>query len=312
MEVSGLQIHENIRNPVAISIALHALLFLLCAFFIGKNAQITVPPRYTIIEVEPALTAEQLKKAQEDFKAKNQVVQTEQGKETKTAARDSFLGEHTQTVDRETVSHSRNTVMEHPGAAPQAKTTETAQKKVEQTPKSTTTAERQITPIPTLGDLAAPIIPKVKPQTQAQQEQLAHNDNWADAGNNPQDYVNGYKESDRTALNTKEFIFYGYYQRIRARLDAAWVPILRAKLVKYYYGGRHLASEMEHKTKVLVVLNTKGEVTSVKVLSESGTQDLDDAAISAFNEAGPFPNPPHGIVTSTGIIEIPWEFILRT
>jgi protein TonB len=69
---------------------------------------------------------------------------------------------------------------------------------------------------------------------------------------------------------------------------------------------------MEHRTKVLVVLNPSGEITKVQVVSESGTQDLDDAAVSAFNEAGPFPNPPKGIVNTSGLIEIPWEFILRT
>jgi TonB family protein len=306
MDVSADRITENLKNPITISIALHALLFLICAILLTQKAQI-VPPRYTIIEVEPALTAEALKKAQDDFK--NQVVQTEKGRVTTVPAPKAFLGERTQTVDRETVSKARNTVMEHAGAAPRAKTTETAQKKTEPAQK---TAERQAVPVPTLGDLAVKMLPKVKPQTQAQQEQEARNDNWADAGAAPQDYVNGYKETDRTILNTKEFQFYGYYQRIRSRLDAAWVPILRAKLVKYYYGGRHLASEMEHKTRVLVVLNPSGQITSVKIVSESGTQDLDDAAVSAFNEAGPFPNPPKGIVTSTGIIEIPWEFILRT
>ena len=306
MEVSGVRIHESLKNPITISVVLHALLFLICAVLMTQKAQV-VPPHYTIIEVEPAMTAEALKKEQDTFK--NQVVQTEKGTDTKVPAPNAFLGERTQTVDRETVSKARNTVMEHAGAAPRAKTTETAQKKTEPAKK---TAERQAIPMPTLGDLAVPILPKLKPQTQAQQEQEARNDNWADAGAAPQDYVNGYKESDRTVLNTKEFQFYGYYQRIRSRLDAAWVPILRAKLVKYYYGGRHLASEMEHRTRVLVVLNPSGQITSVKIVSESGTQDLDDAAVSAFNEAGPFPNPPRGIITSTGIIEIPWEFILRT
>jgi hypothetical protein len=82
MEVSGVHITENftpnltgnLKRPVTISVALHALLFLICAIFITQKAQI-VPPRYTIIEVEPALTAEQLKKAAEDLKTRNQVVQ---------------------------------------------------------------------------------------------------------------------------------------------------------------------------------------------------------------------------------------------
>jgi len=39
---------------------------------------------------------------------------------------------------------------------------------------------------------------------------------------------------------------------------------------------------------------------------------LADAAVKAFNQAGPFPNPPQGIIDSSGEIKVPWEFILRT
>jgi TonB family protein len=163
---------------------------------------------------------------------------------------------------------------------------------------------------PIIGSLGVQILPKhAQPQSD---EEVAHQENWADQSSAPQDYVKGVRESNRTALNTKEFIFYGYYQRIRERLDHAWVPILRERVVKYYESGRHLASEMDHATKVLVLLNPKGEITSVRIVSESGTAELDDSAVAAFNQAGPFPNPPRGIVGQNGLIEIPWEFILRT
>jgi TonB family protein len=69
---------------------------------------------------------------------------------------------------------------------------------------------------------------------------------------------------------------------------------------------------MEHETKVVVILNKGGDVVQVKLVSESGTRDLDDAAIDAFNQAGPFPNPPKGIANASGVIEIPWEFVLHT
>ena len=95
-------------------------------------------------------------------------------------------------------------------------------------------------------------------------------------------------------------------------MDRAWVPILRQRLLKLYRRGRHLASDTDHSTRVLVVLNGEGEVTRVQMISESGTSDLDEAAIAAFNEAGPFPNPPKGIINSNGEVEIPWEFILKT
>jgi protein TonB len=120
------------------------------------------------------------------------------------------------------------------------------------------------------------------------------------------------KESDRTALNTKEYQFYGYFQRIRQRLDRAWVPILKEKLASYYRQGRQLASDMDHITKVVVILNENGEIVRVKIVSESGTRELDDAAVNAFNQAGPFPNPPHGMVDTNHEVQVPWDFILKT
>jgi protein TonB len=48
------------------------------------------------------------------------------------------------------------------------------------------------------------------------------------------------------------------------------------------------------------------------MLSESGTGDLDDAAVGAFNQAGPFPNPPKGMIDLNQEIKIPWDFVLKT
>jgi TonB family protein len=304
-EVPGVR---SLNRSLGISVALHMLVFLVCAVLISKRSAIT-PKEYTYIEVEPVTATEALKKAQDDLKTKNQIVQTEKVKRADVAAKNAFLGEQTQTVDRETVSRSRNTVMEHTGEIAKKQTNpEKAEAKSESKDKSA----QQVVKAPSLGDLAVPMIPKYAPQSQTKREEQAKNDNWADQGSSPQDYVHGYKESDRTALNTKEFLFYGYYQRIRARLDSAWVPILRSKLVRYYNSGRHLASDMEHETKVVVILNKGGDVVQVKLVSESGTRDLDDAAIDAFNQAGPFPNPPKGIANASGVIEIPWEFVLHT
>ncbi len=135
---------------------------------------------------------------------------------------------------------------------------------------------------------------------------------WASPEAFPQDTWKGIKQSDYTALNTREYLFYGYFQRIRSRLDQAWVPLLREKLSRYYLRGRHLAREVEHMTQVLVVLNDHGEIVRVHLLGESGTQDLDDAAVEAFNQAGPFPNPPIGMIDHNREVQIPWNFILKT
>jgi TonB family protein len=306
LDTEKLSSGVDLRSSLSVSVLLHFLLFFFCAVLISKRAAQVEPKRYTMIEVEPL--PEALKKSAQDLKTKNQVVQTEKAKQTDTAVPDAFLGEHNQVVDRETVSKSRNTVMEHTGR--QAQTHPAPAEPIKSTAKEK--PQTQVAVVPSLGALAIPIIPKYQPKTIKKMEEEARNDNWADQGSAPQDYVKGLHESDRTLLNTKEFLFYGYYQRIRQRLDSAWVPILKARLVNYYNTGRHLASEMEHRTKVLVVMNGSGEIVKVELVSESGTKDLDEAAIDAFNEAGPFPNPPKGIVNNSGEIEIPWEFILHT
>ena len=36
------------------------------------------------------------------------------------------------------------------------------------------------------------------------------------------------------------------------------------------------------------------------------------AAVDAFNDAGPFPDPPAGLVDQNGQIQIPWDFILQS
>lgn len=222
---------------------------------------------------------------------KQQIVQTAPGQETKQAAEDAFLGAKTQVVDRQTVSRDRSTQMAQAARAQAAPAEQAESNKV-----------------PTLAKLGVAMLPA---QNQIQ-KRAAKEESWADAAKVPQDYVRGLQESDRTALNTKEFIYYGYFQRIRERLDRAWVPLLRKRVANIYKAGRHLASDAEHTTRVVVVLNVKGEITRVIVQNESGTRDLDQAAIEAFNQAGPFPNPPKGIANSQGLIEIPWEFVLRT
>ena len=63
---------------------------------------------------------------------------------------------------------------------------------------------------------------------------------------------------------------------------------------------------------MLVTLDNDGQIVRVQVVTESGTSDLDDAAIKAFNDAGPFPNPPKGLIGAAGKVAIRWDFVLRT
>jgi protein TonB len=75
--------------------------------------------------------------------------------------------------------------------------------------------------------------------------------------------------------------------------------------------GRHLASDEEKITRLIITLDINGKLIKVQVLGPSGITDLDDAAIEAFQAAAPFPNPPKGIVEADGTIKIRWDFVLE-
>jgi len=49
----------------------------------------------------------------------------------------------------------------------------------------------------------------------------------------------------------------------------------------------------------------------VRIIGTSGIKELDDAAIESFNEAGPFPNPPKGMIRN-GRVTLEWGFVVKS
>ncbi len=115
----------------------------------------------------------------------------------------------------------------------------------------------------------------------------------------------------QTMLSTREFIYYSYYNRIKDKLRQYWEPKIREKFERTVRQGRQIASEGDKITKVVIVLDEKGTLIGVQILSASGLVDLDEAAVEAFRAAAPFPNPPKGIVGEDGTIKIRWDFVLE-
>jgi len=272
MDTTELGDRELFRNYIPISFLVHLLLIGIVGITVSQREPYVMPLQPIILEFDP-------------ISDKNKrVVQSTSGQLIETPAPDAFLGKENRRVRDQTM----------------------AQPKVGELVPG-----RRVQPRVALKNLGVSmtgrqaIVRKDFPQWMDQGERQA-------GKNAAQDYVKGMKEANTTALNTKEFIYFGYFQRIRKQLDQAWTPLLRKKLFKMYKRGRSPASEMEHITKTLVTLNAAGEIIRVQVVGESGTQDLDQAAVQAFNKAGPFPNPPRGLIGRRGKIEIRWDFILRT
>lgn len=116
---------------------------------------------------------------------------------------------------------------------------------------------------------------------------------------------------ERTLLSTREYKFFGYYQRIKDLLRQFWKPNIERQMAKLWGKGKQV-NESELTTKVLVLLDEHGNLSKISKLASSGYAELDEAAIEAFQSAAPFPNPPKAMLEEDGFVRINWDFILTT
>lgn len=121
------------------------------------------------------------------------------------------------------------------------------------------------------------------------------------------DHLEEVKLGDITNLNTVEYKYYGFYFRIKQQLEQHWGATLREKMEALYRQNRRGPAGEKFLTNVRVVLDGKGKIVNVQVQGTSGVKELDDAAVESFNKAGPFPNPPTGLVKN-GRANIDWGF----
>ena len=123
------------------------------------------------------------------------------------------------------------------------------------------------------------------------------------------DYIDDVPLGDVTNLNTIEFKYYGFYNRIRKKLEQHWGNSLREKAKYLYRRGRTISNEVKI-TSLQVTLDSNGNIVRVHLKSTSGIKELDDAARESFNRAGPFPNPPKGMMKN-GEATIEWGFVVK-
>ena len=267
-----------------LSVVFH-LLLLLCILFYKlvsptiTTAVITDSQKEFLVELDEVLPS------------KNQVVETTKITPTKEVSKDSFLSEQNQLVQEQTKAQNTTTFKE----SQKAQSMSQPSSKVKPSDSSESGLSMQA-----LGKKY-----DFSPLGNRGPEQIA-----IKAGTS--DYLETVKPGSETLLNTREFAYFSFYQRVRRQLEQFWEPGLRERIKKIYDRGRQIASERDHSTRLLVVMDDKGIIKRVQVKNTSGVLDLDDAAIEAFNKAGPFPNPPRGMVESDGYVRVEWEFVLRT
>lgn len=123
------------------------------------------------------------------------------------------------------------------------------------------------------------------------------------------DHVEGVDEGDGTFLNTREWKFASFFNRVKRNVSETWDPI--TELRRRDPTGEIYAWKTRH-TLLSVTLSPDGKVADVYVEKSSGVDFLDREAIAAFQRAQPFPNPPRGLVDGNGQIRFQFGFFLET
>lgn len=248
--------------------------------------------------------------------AKNQVVEQLTVAKVDDEVDSRFLSEHNQKVEKQTVAVDRGEFQNLKKSAPEAQ-------------KSPSKSENKSTPKPSSQELAKDLFKtydhaaSVEGMKVSDKKDLAKNDQsglgeGADGGpggdrSQTNDYIKDVDQGLETLLNTREFKYYSYYNRIRRQLAQHWEGRVREKLSKMFNEGRSPAAVQSDKiTKLMIILNKTGTLVKVQVLRDSGISDLDEAAIEAFRAAAPFPNPPSGIIEEDGTVKIRWDFVIES
>ena len=125
------------------------------------------------------------------------------------------------------------------------------------------------------------------------------------------DHLSDIPLGDLTQLNTVEYKYYGFYHRIRQKLEQFWGRSIHSKAAQMARNGRQLALSDEFITALRITLDREGEIIAIRILGASGIRELDDAAVESFNEAGPFPNPPKDLLVD-GKVTLEWNFVVRS
>lgn len=122
------------------------------------------------------------------------------------------------------------------------------------------------------------------------------------------DHVEDVEKGEATFLNTREYKFAWFFNRVKRSVQQQWNAVDVHRRYDPYgkvYGVR------DRLTVVEVTLNADGTLDDIYVKKDSGVAFLDEAALRAFREAAPFPNPPDGLRDDDGRIRFSFGFYLE-
>lgn len=284
-----------------------AILFVHVALMATK-----IRDQFQKVTFTPSVQAIKVKLVQEALQElamnhKKQIVQSEDA-DSIVKQKNAFLSDKDRSFDRQTVAKNIDSFKR--AAQGDASVTQKAQTKEAEIKKKADIKNLKLSDI---GIAAGEAMPKKMARAPASQsiKGMKNGDPLAQGLSATNDYVEEVTLGDFTHLNTVEYKFYGFYHRIRQKLEQFWGKSIQEKAEAIFRSGRRLPASENLITSLQVALNERGEIVSVKILGASGVKELDDAAIESFNQAGPFPNPPKELLVN-GKATIDWGFVVKS
>jgi len=128
------------------------------------------------------------------------------------------------------------------------------------------------------------------------------------AGAPANDHLEGIDEGEGTYLNTREWKYAGFFNRVKQSVGEHWDPgsaMRRRDPSGDMYGWR------DRRTILAVTLDKAGSLSDLSVEKSSGVDFLDDEAVQAFKRSQPFPNPPPALLDPDGQIKFSFGFYLQ-
>jgi TonB family protein len=128
------------------------------------------------------------------------------------------------------------------------------------------------------------------------------------AGAAANDHLQDLAEGDGTYLNTREWRFASFFNRVKQSVGQQWTPQSQLRLrdpTGNIYSGR------DRYTLLSVTLDHDGRLKDAFVERSSGLDFLDLEAVKAFERAQPFPNPPPALLATDSTIRFQFGFFLE-
>ncbi|WNG38139.1 TonB family protein [Archangium violaceum] len=126
-------------------------------------------------------------------------------------------------------------------------------------------------------------------------------------GGAPNDHLKDVEEGDGTYLNTREWKYASFFNRVKQSVGTKWNPnsaLMRRDPTGSTYSGR------DRYTLLNVTLDETGKVADITIEKSCGLDFLDMEAVESFRRAQPFPNPPPGLLEDDSKVRFSFGFFM--